>query len=118
MAARTGEGAATEGPNLTLDEARAAAESRGVDTSSINLKYESSGDPFYADKYGFSRFNFDETPYVDANGQYEVTMTNLGLQDEQTAAMTIAHELGHLTEVGPWDEEGAESFAIRLLGGG
>jgi hypothetical protein len=25
----------------------------------------------------------------------------IGLQDEQTAAITIAHELGHLTEVGP-----------------
>jgi hypothetical protein len=118
MAARTGEGAATEGPNLTLDEARAAAESRGVDTSSINLKYESSDDPFYADKYGFSRFRIDGNPYVDENGQYEVTLTNLGLQDEQTAAMTIAHELGHLTEVGPGDEEGAEAFAIRLLEGG
>jgi hypothetical protein len=117
MAARTGESAATNGPNLTLDEARAAAESRGVDTSSINLQYESSGDPFYADKYGFSRFNFDETPYVDANGQYEVTLTNLGLQDEKTAAMTIAHELGHLSEVGPWDEDGAEAFANRLIGG-
>jgi hypothetical protein len=118
MVARTGEGAATEGPNLTLDQARAAAESRGVDTSSINLKYESSGDPFYADKYGFSRFNFDETPYVDANGQFEVTLTNLGLQDAQTAAETIAHELGHLLEVGPWDEEGAEAYGQRLLGGG
>lgn len=59
----------------------------------------------------------DDTPYVDKNGQYEVTLTNLGLQDEETAAMTIAHELGHLVEVGPYDEEGAERFAIRLLGG-
>ena len=102
-----------------MDEARAAAEARGVDTSGINLTYQSSDDdPFLANKYGFSRFNFDETPYVDGNGHYEVTMTDLGLQDEQTAAMTIAHELGHLTEVGPWDEEGAEAFAIRLLGGG
>jgi hypothetical protein len=90
----------------------------GVDTSRINLKYESSDDPFFANKYGFSRFNFDESPYVDENGQYEVTLTNLGPRDEQTAAMTIAHELGHFTEVGPWDEEGAEAFANRLLGGG
>ena len=80
MAARTGEGAA-DGPNLSLDEARAAAEQRGVDTSSISLRYESSDDPFLANKYGFSRFNFDETPYVDANRQYEMTLTDLGLQD-------------------------------------
>jgi hypothetical protein len=61
MAARTGEGA-VEGPNLTLDEARAAAESRGVDTSRINLKYQPPDDPFYADKYGFSRFRAGLSP--------------------------------------------------------
>jgi hypothetical protein len=101
-----------------LDEARAAAGSRGVDTSSINLKYQPADDRFQADKYGFSGFRLDGTPYVDANGQCEVTLAILGLQDEQTAAQAIAHGLGHLLAAGPWDEEGGEACGMGLLGGG
>jgi hypothetical protein len=42
------------------------------------LNYQPPGDPFYADKYGFSGFKLDETSYVDENGQCEVTLANLG----------------------------------------
>jgi hypothetical protein len=114
-----GAGLGGDGPNLSLDEARAAAESRGVDTTCMRLCYQPKTDPSWRpNTYGFSRFTMSDQPYVDANGLWEVTLTDLGLQDEETAAWTIAHELGHLTEVGPWDEAGAEAFAARLLGGG
>jgi hypothetical protein len=111
---RTGEGVASEGGGLSLDEARAAAEARGVDTSGIDLFYESS-ESMGPGRFGSSSFNLDDSPYVNANGNYEVTLSDLGLTDEQTAAETIAHELGHLEAVGPWDEEGAEAYGMALL---
>jgi hypothetical protein len=44
-------------------EPAVAAPDLRVDTSSIYLSYQPPDDPFYADKYGFSRFKLDETSY-------------------------------------------------------
>jgi hypothetical protein len=112
------EGEAPTGPNISLEQARAAAERNGLDLSNIDLKYESPDAPSYrASGYGYSSFTFSGEPYVNAAGNYEITLQNAGLASEQDAVATIAHEWAHLYVVGPEDHAAAEEFAQQLMEG-
>jgi len=110
-------GGAAEGPSLTLAEARAAAEARGVDTSRMELSYQPKSDPrWLPNTFGFTRFTINFKPYVNARGMNEVTLTDLGLRSERDAVYTLAHELGHI-DLETTDHELAELYAEELLKG-
>ncbi len=112
------DGEAPSGPNISLDQARAAAERNGLDLSNVDLKYESPDAPSYrASGYGYSSFTFSGDPYVNAAGNYEITLQNAGLASEQDAVATIAHEYAHLYLVGPEDHAAAEEFAQQVMEG-
>lgn len=99
------------GPGISLDQARAAAERNGIDMSCVDLCYEPPTAPNYINAYGSSRFNGDDTPYINSSGRFEITLQDPALASEQDAVETIAHELAHLQAVGPNDEIGAEEAA-------
>jgi hypothetical protein len=47
----------------------------------------------------------------------QITLMDPALASEPDAVATIAHELAHLTMVGPYDEEGAEAYAQQVMAG-
>lgn len=116
-AARSG-ASATGGPGISLEQAAAAAERNGLDLSNVDLGYEApgaAGQP--AGGYGYSSFLGDGSPALSAAGRMQITLMDPALASEPDAVATIAHELAHLTMVGPYDEEGAEAYAQQVMAG-
>ena len=117
IAAARGGATGAESSGISLDQAAAAAERNGLDLSGVDLSYEAQGTPGYIPgAYGYSIFSGDETPLLNEAGNMQIVLQDAGLASEEDAVATIAHEMAHLTMVGPYDEEGAEAYARQIMG--
>ena len=111
--------------NMTIEQARAAAESYGVDTRPLDLVHRTEGMPGYWDRsYGSTPMHMNprtlqETgPFRSPDGRYIVELQNAALQDPQTAAMTIKHEVQHIRQWQhgePMNEADAERAAELMV---
>lgn len=105
------------GPPLTVEQARAAAESYGFDTSNMELRYVSPNDPYYLpDKYGWTHFSGADKPILTPEGNTITDLTDLALGSPQEAAMTIGHELYHIIFQDPYNHAAAEQWARAQMG--
>ena len=109
------------GPRLSLEEAAAAAERRGIDMRMFQLEYEA-GNVF---DYGavHQRLNVKTLePYGilrSPNGRIRLTLYDKGLRSPLDAAQTIAHELNHVRrflKTGQMSSEASAEAAAEALG--
>lgn len=106
------------GSKVSLEQARAAAERNGLDLSNVDLMYEAPDASGYRPSgFGRTAFTWDDTPFQNADGKFEMTLQDRALTSEEEAVATIAHEWAHLYLVGPADHAAAEAFAERVVQG-
>ncbi|MEU0560775.1 polymorphic toxin-type HINT domain-containing protein [Dactylosporangium sp. NPDC006015] len=105
-----------DGPPLTVDEARAAAESYGIGTQSMDLRYIPRDDPYWEpNRYAWTHFNFADRVIRTPGGRSTTDLTDMALRSPRTAALTIGHELAHAVFEAPADHAGAEQWALDIM---
>lgn len=97
-----------QGPRITLEQARTAAEGNGFDTRMISLEYEAGEAGFY----GSTKYTGSNRLSRGADGRFRVMLTYESLVSEQQSVNTIAHDVNHIREslrtgTIPIDEEAA-----------